>query len=271
MGKEEMGGGVIFVDDDRWQFCQNVGMHLGYFWCLSELNSLTDECTQNCAGVGVKMDSIRKTSLESTKKEKKEDATLSSVMDSFQSQFKRSQINSLKHLEVNLVRDELSQLHIQLLLKKTEKYEGNKWVLHTQNHYRDAYKEWRSEKLSSPDDLEFISILQESLDGAKNKKEEAVGNLQEIEDSITDTLERISFLQKEFDMLKKRMYINDDESSDEGGDENLPRSARKKSKKISTQQEIDNEVAEVFVDNDTSADITTEDVNFCMDSQIIFD
>ena len=68
MGEEEMGGGIIFVDDDRWQFCQNVGMHLGYFWCLSELNSLTDECTQNCAGVGVKMDSIRNTSSELSKR-----------------------------------------------------------------------------------------------------------------------------------------------------------------------------------------------------------
>jgi hypothetical protein len=38
---------VIFVDDDRWQFCQSIGMHLGYFWCLTELNELTDECTQN--------------------------------------------------------------------------------------------------------------------------------------------------------------------------------------------------------------------------------
>ena len=60
--EEEMGDGVIFVDNDCWQFCQNVGMHLGYFWCLSELNGLTDECTQNCAGAGVKMDNIRKTS-----------------------------------------------------------------------------------------------------------------------------------------------------------------------------------------------------------------
>ena len=88
MGEEEMGDGVIHVDDDCWQLCQNVGMHLGYFWYLSELNSLTDECTQNCAGVGVKMDSIRKTSPKSTKKKK--DATLSFVMDLFQSQFKRT-------------------------------------------------------------------------------------------------------------------------------------------------------------------------------------
>ena len=44
---------IFFVDDDRWSFCQRVGMHLGYFWCLSELNELTKECTQNCRGVGV--------------------------------------------------------------------------------------------------------------------------------------------------------------------------------------------------------------------------
>ena len=33
---------IIFVDD-RWKFCQHVGMHLGYFWCLTEFNQLTDE------------------------------------------------------------------------------------------------------------------------------------------------------------------------------------------------------------------------------------
>ena len=59
---------VIFVDDDRWQFCQFVGMHLGYFWCLTELNELTDECTQNCEGVGVKMDEVCNTSTVTKKR-----------------------------------------------------------------------------------------------------------------------------------------------------------------------------------------------------------
>ena len=59
---------VIFIDDDCWQFCQLVGMHLGYFWCLSELNELTDECTQNCEGVGVKVNEVRNTSTVSNKK-----------------------------------------------------------------------------------------------------------------------------------------------------------------------------------------------------------
>ena len=94
---------------------------------------MTDECTQNCAGAGVKMDNIRKTSPRKNK-----NSSLNSVMDSFQSQIKRSQKKSLKHLEVNLVRDELSQLNMQLLFSKTEKYEGNKWVLHTQNYHKDA-------------------------------------------------------------------------------------------------------------------------------------
>ena len=60
-GDKQLDDGIIFVHDDCWQFCQNVGMHLGYFWSLSELNKLIEECTQNCAGVGVKMDDIRKT------------------------------------------------------------------------------------------------------------------------------------------------------------------------------------------------------------------
>ena len=66
------------------------------------------------------------------------------------------------------------------------------------------------------------------------------------------------------------MYTNDEDISDEDDDNDLPRFAkRKRSRKISTQQEIENEIVEVFVDNDTSAKISTEDVNNCMDSQIV--
>ena len=53
---------VVIVDDDRWQFSQTVGMHLGYFWCLSEFHDLTDDCRQHCEKVGMTMDNIRSTS-----------------------------------------------------------------------------------------------------------------------------------------------------------------------------------------------------------------
>lgn len=39
---------------------------------------------------------------------------------------------------------------------------------------------------------------------------------------------RISFLQKEIDMLKKRVYMHDDESSNEGGDKDLHSSRKLK-------------------------------------------
>ena len=102
------------------------------------------------------------------------------------------------------------------------------------------------------------------------KKEQSVYSLQEIEQSISDTIERISVIQKQFNTLKMTMYTNDEDISDEDDDNDLPRFAkRKRSRKISTQQEIENEIVEVFVDNDTSAKISTEDVNNCMDSQIV--
>ena len=59
---DEINDDIIFVDDDRWKFCQHVGMNLGYFWYLTECKQLTDECTQNCAGVGVTMGNYRETS-----------------------------------------------------------------------------------------------------------------------------------------------------------------------------------------------------------------
>lgn len=54
------------------------------------------------------------------------------------------------------------------------------------------------------------------------------------------------------------IYTNNDDTSDESGDGDLPRSAkRKRSRNIFTQQEIEIEVAEVFVDKNTLANITT--------------
>ena len=99
-------------------------MHLGYFWCLSKMNELTKECTQNCAGVGVTTDNIRSTSnISSTENRKAEDMT-SAMSDLFTK-------NSANQLEVNLIRDELSSLKNQLLFLKTEKYESNRWILQT--------------------------------------------------------------------------------------------------------------------------------------------
>ena len=102
------------------------------------------------------------------------------------------------------------------------------------------------------------------------KKEQAVHSLQEIEQSISDTIERISVLDKKFNKLKTTIYTYDEEINNEDDVSQLSRYAkRNRKRKISTQQEIENEIVEVFVDNDTSSKITTEDVNNCMDSQIV--
>ena len=120
---------VIFVDDDRWQFCQSVGMHLGYFWCLTELNELTDECTQNCEGVGVKMNDVRSTS--SSTKKKEHESSLKTMIDSFEKQSKRMETQTEKHVELNLVRDSLSELNNSLIFLKAEKYEALKLTIST--------------------------------------------------------------------------------------------------------------------------------------------
>ena len=102
------------------------------------------------------------------------------------------------------------------------------------------------------------------------KKEQAVHSLQEIEQSISDIIERISVLEEKFKSLKMTMYTYDEEINDEDDVSQLSRYAKRtRKRKISIQQEIENEIVEVFVDNDTSSKITTEDVNNCMDSQIV--
>ena len=44
---------VIFVDDDRHKFGQKYGLHLAYFWCLSEMCGVNQQMTQDCSGTGL--------------------------------------------------------------------------------------------------------------------------------------------------------------------------------------------------------------------------
>ena len=112
--------------------------------------------------------------------------------------------------------------------------------------------------------------MQETVADAQTKKEQAVHSLQDIEQSISDTIRKSLYFRKKINTLKMTMYTHDEDISDEDDDSNLPRyTKRKRTRKISTQQEIENEIVEVFVDNDTSSKITTEDVNNCMDLQIV--
>ena len=76
------------------------------------------------------------------------------------------------------------------------------------------------------------------MDDAQKKKEEAFDSLHEIEQSILDTLKNILLLEIELDMLKKRLYIVDDEgsnSSNRNVSESAPRSAKRKKRKVLTQ------------------------------------
>ena len=44
---------VINVDDDRAGFCHNIGIHIGYFWCLSEMCGVCQHMTQDCSAIGL--------------------------------------------------------------------------------------------------------------------------------------------------------------------------------------------------------------------------
>ena len=118
---------IVFVDDDRWQFTQKVGMHIGYFWCLSEMNELTDECRQHVKGVGVTMDNVRSTTKKNTKKDGK--SSLDGAIVSLRRQIQSSQRNAMVHLEMNVLRDTLSQTNSQIIFMKSELYEAKKWVM----------------------------------------------------------------------------------------------------------------------------------------------
>ena len=77
------------------------------------------------------MDNVRVTSptLANLKKEKEHSFQL--CMNSFQSQLKKTRVDSMHQLEMNIVPDSLAQHSSNLIFLKTEKYEGSKWVTHT--------------------------------------------------------------------------------------------------------------------------------------------
>ena len=76
------------------------------------------------------MNDIRSTTTNMKTKET-DDQSVKIMLDSFEKQARRSEIQSEKQLELNLTRDSLAQLHNSLLFLKTEKYEAQKWVLNT--------------------------------------------------------------------------------------------------------------------------------------------
>ena len=98
------------------------------------MNGLTEECTQNCHGVRVSMNSVRTTATSSststTSTNTKEDR-FSSTLTSFKLQIKKSRVDKIQQIEIDIVQDSLSQHNNKLMFLKTEKYEAIKWVDHT--------------------------------------------------------------------------------------------------------------------------------------------
>ena len=44
---------IVSVEDDRADFCNDVGIHIGYFWCVTEMFSVNQFMTQDCTGIGL--------------------------------------------------------------------------------------------------------------------------------------------------------------------------------------------------------------------------
>ena len=43
----------VSVEDNRANFCHSVGVHIGYFWCVSEMFCVNQFMTQDCTGIGL--------------------------------------------------------------------------------------------------------------------------------------------------------------------------------------------------------------------------
>ena len=125
-----------------------------------------------------------------------------------------------------------------------------------------------------PDDYEYLIILENNLQNAKKQKEEAIQNYSEIEKTVDETIQKVGKLQSELKTLKRKFIFDvendiDDEHNVSLREENLNTIQRSTAKKrqVRTEAEIEDEVAEVFTENDTSAAVAPEDVELCKQSQ----
>ena len=136
----------------------------------------------------------------------------------------------------------------------------------SRNDYTTAFKEWKYEVRSAPTEVELIRILKESVDDAKASKELAIVNMNDNENSIHDTMKKIKEVKCQLEVLRSAFSVGAIENDgDDVVTTRTPRSAlAKKRPRESTSRIIAAEIAEVFIDNDTSAPATTHEVNCSM-------
>ena len=85
--------GFVIMDGNRWQDSQMIGIHLGYFWCLSDFYDFADDYRQHCERNSATMDNIRETSTSSESGSKKSgDDAVVSMINNLQIQIRESQM-----------------------------------------------------------------------------------------------------------------------------------------------------------------------------------
>ena len=89
-------------------------------------------------------------------------------------------------------------------------------------------------------------------------KDKAKEGHNEIESSLANTIKRIDLLQNQLGILKRKITANASDSSSQV-ETTAPRSAKRR-KVVRLAQDITDEVAEVFVENNTSVNATAEEI-----------
>ena len=266
--------GLVIVDDDRWQYCQMVGMHLGYFWCLSEYHDLTDDCRQHCDKVGVTMDIIRSTSSPSLSfgSRKKTGDEVLGMMKNMQSQMHHSQMMTNYNSKKNELNDKLSMLHQQLLFSKSEKYEAEKWALKAEKAFVDAYKDLRIEKRVDPPEPEYILILEDQVAAARKSRDVAKQGILDAQASMESISSRIVVEEKEYSVFVNleptNLFIAEELVEDSVV--NTRKKPRMAKRNIRSEDETSNEIDAIFCDNNSNiAPSNAEIVESMVDSDII--
>ena len=132
----------------------------------------------------------------------------------------------------------------------------------------NAYKELRKEKVLSSDEDEFIKMLEDQLKDASRTKTDAEANVTELEKNITSAEGKVVLLEDEIKGMKDKCdVVNIEDDDDELVEYLEPRSAVY-SKKRKTTEEVEKEILVVFIDNNTSLEVSHDDVDAAMLEQV---
>ena len=128
----------------------------------------------------------------------------------------------------------------------------------------NAYKELRKEKVLSCDEDEFIKMLEDQLVDENNTKKDAEKNVTELKNNISAAQSKVVELEAEISSMKAKCdVVTVDDDDDESVEVIGPRVAVQSKKQKST-DEIEREIEDVFIDNDTTLEASQDDVDAVM-------